>query len=264
MIDLHAHLLPGVDDGPTTWDEALEMVRMAAADGVTAMVATSHMMPGDAYPNTRERLLALTAELRERVRAEGIAMDIYPGAEVFMTTDTADLLARGELLTYCDANRYLLLEIPVTEMPTYAIQVIDDLRLQGVTPIIAHPERNLDIIQRPSLAQALVERGALLQVTASSLRAAPPVRAAARFLLSRGLAHFLASDVHGIYHRRPRVRGYLDLACEWVGKSCVERMVLHNPAAVLAGGPVEPRVGSHRRLGARGLFQSVVQKLTAR
>src|SRR5690606_1411898 len=122
-------------------------------------------------------------------RAEGIAMDIYPGAEVFMTPDTADLLARGELLTYCDANRYLLLEIPVTEMPTYAIQVIDDLRLQGVTPIIAHPERNLDIIQRPSRAQALVERGALLQVTASSVRAAPPVRAAARFLMGRGLVH---------------------------------------------------------------------------
>lgn len=135
MIDLHAHLLPGVDDGPTTWDEALEMVRMAAPDGVTAVVATSHMMPGGAYPNTRKRLLELTAELRERVRAEGIAMDIYPGAEVLMTPDTAERLARGELLTYCDANRHLLLEMPATEMPAYAVNVIDDLRLQGVTPI---------------------------------------------------------------------------------------------------------------------------------
>ena len=264
MIDLHAHLLPGVDDGPTTWDEALEMVRMAAADGVTAMVATSHMMPGDAYPNTRERLLALTAELRERVRAEGIAMDIYPGAEVFVTLDTAERLARGELLTYCDANRYLLLEMPATEMPAHAVNVIDDLRLQGVTPIIAHPERNLDIIQRPSRAQALVERGALLQVTASSLRAAPPVRAAARFLMGRGLVHFLASDAHGIYHRRPRVGNYLDLACEWVGKTAVERMVIHNPAAVLAGKPLEPYRDSARRMSARGLLQSMVQRLTAR
>jgi len=264
MIDLHVHLLPGVDDGPSTWDEAVAMVRMAAAEGVTAMAATSHMVPGGVYPNTRERLLTLVAELQRRVAESGIEMEIYPGAEVYMTADVAELAARSELLTYCDAGRYMLLEMPTSEIPPYAVQVIDDLRLQGIIPIIAHPERNLDIISEPSRAAELVERGALLQVTASSLKAVQPVRAATRFLLRHGLVHFLASDAHGAYNRRPRLGSYLGLAKEWLDTATVQQMVEHNPAAVLEGRTLDPHRHPPRALGARRFWQTVMQRLTVR
>lgn len=264
MIDLHVHLLPGIDDGPSTWDEAIALVRMAAAEGVMAMVATSHMMPEGAYVNSREHLLELTAELRNRLQAAGVEVAIHAGAEVYMTADVPDRLERGELLTYCDAGRYMLLEMPATEIPPYAEQVIEDLCLLGVTPIIAHPERNSDIVRQPSRASALVEHGALLQVTASSLGAGSPVRAATRFLLRHGLVHFLASDAHRVGSRPPLMAKYLDVARGWVNEEMVRRLVHDNPAAVLASDPVDGGTVPARVSSARGLWRSVMRRLAMR
>lgn len=263
MIDLHAHLLPGVDDGPESWDEAIAMVRMAAQDGITAMVATSHMIPTGPYANTREHLLALVGELNERLRNAGIDIPVYPGAEVHMTADVVDRLERGELLTYCDAGRYMLLEMPASEMPGYALQVIEDLRLKGITPIIPHPERNLDIMREPSRAFSLVESGGLLQVTASSIGAVPPVRTVTQFLFRHGLVHFIATDAHGVDRRRPRLKVHLEKAREWIDSAIVERMVLHNPASVLAGEPIDASRLANGPV-RRGLWHAVVRRFVTR
>lgn len=170
VIDLHAHVLPGVDDGPTSWSESVEMVRMAAADGIAAIAATSHMMPDGAFANRRTTLLPLVSELQERLRRQGVDVAVYPGGEVYMSPDVIARLERKEVLTYNDAGRYILLELPATEVPSYARRVIEDLVDMGIRPIIAHPERNAEISHKPRIARQLVDARALLQVNAGSLR----------------------------------------------------------------------------------------------
>lgn len=252
VIDLHTHVLPGVDDGPTSWDEALDLVRMAAAEGISAIAATSHMMPDGAFANHRADLLPLIDQLRQRLRENQLDVVIYAGGEVYMSPDVIARMERGELLTYCDAGRYMLLEMPASEIPAYAVQVIADLRAMGVTPIIAHPERNIGIIEKPQRAEELVQHGALLQVNGSSLRSDNAVRRAAKYLFTRGLVHFLATDAHGVRRRRPRLQNYVRVVEGWIGPAAADKLVRDNPAAVIAGQALQPaHVPERRGLRAR-------------
>lgn len=259
MIDLHAHVLPGIDDGPATWEEAVDVVRMAEADGITAIVATSHMMPDGVFVNRRADLLPLVDELRRRVREQEIDVAIYAGGEVYMSPDVIARLERGDVLTYCDVGRYMLLEMPASEIPDYAEQVVADLRWMGITPIIAHPERNLGIMEKPRRAEMLVRQGALLQVNASSLRGDHATRGAAKFLITHGLVHFLATDAHGVYSRRPRLAKYLRRVEEWIGPAEANKLVRDNPAAVIAGQELGPASVPERRPGLRARIREVLR-----
>ncbi|REJ33691.1 MAG: phosphotransferase [Bacillota bacterium] len=245
-------MLPGVDDGPTSWSESVEMVRMAAADGIAAIAATSHMMPDGAFANRRTTLLPLVSELQERLRRQGVDVAVYPGGEVYMSPDVIARLERKEVLTYNDAGRYILLELPATEVPSYARRVIEDLVDMGIRPIIAHPERNAEISHKPQIARQLVDAGALLQVNAGSLRWRHATRQAAKYLLTRGYVHFLATDCHGVYTRRPRLSPYVAIIAEWIGADAVRKLVRDNPAAVLAGRWLDPpEIKEKPGLGAR-------------
>lgn len=260
MIDIHAHLLPGVDDGPSSWEEVLDMVKVAKNEGIRAMVATSHMMSQGTFNNTRDELLPLVDELRSRIQEAGLDMGIHAGGEVYMTPDVGLRYERGELLTYCDAGHYMLVEMPSGEIPRYALDVLFDLKVMGVTPIVAHPERNHDVMEKPSRAAALVEQGALLQVNASSLSGGR-VRQAAQYLIEHGLVHFLATDAHGVFSRRPRLRKFVELVESWVGEEAVERMVKVNPAAVLAGETVETSMPVvQKRTGPVAWFGNLLQR----
>lgn len=252
MIDLHAHVLPGVDDGPASWHEAVELVQLAAADGITAIVATSHMMPDGAFANHRQTLLPMVSELKHHLRRLGIDVEIYPGGEVYMSPDVMARLERGELLTYGDAGRYMLLEMPASEVPAYAERIVSDLRHMGITPIIAHPERNAAIAQKPQRVKPLVDAGALLQVNVGSLRWRHATREAAKYLLTHGYVHFLATDCHGVYTRRPKLSRYVELVGQWIGAEAADKLVRANPAAVLAGEPLSPpQISERPGLGAR-------------
>lgn len=240
VIDLHAHVLPGVDDGPVSWQEAVELVQQAAADGISTIVATSHMMPDGVFANHRGILLPLVAELKEHLHRSGVNVEIYPGGEVYMSPDVIARLERGELLTYGDAGRYMLLEMPASEVPAYAESVVSELRDMGITPIIAHPERNVGVMQKPARVKPLLDAGALLQVNAGSLRSKHASRDVAKYLLTHGYVHFLATDCHGVYSRRPRLKRYVEMVREWIGADAADKLVRGNPAAVLAGKTLDP------------------------
>ena len=140
MIDLHAHLLPGVDDGPATWAEALELCRQLAGQGVTGVVATPHFVPGR-YPNVG-RVLELVRELNQRLHSQSCDLTVYPGAEAYLDSELPHLVASGTIPTLDNARRYLLLELPFEEIPSCTENVLFSLLLDGITPILAHPERN--------------------------------------------------------------------------------------------------------------------------
>jgi len=117
MIDLHSHILPGIDDGAQSWDETLAMARIAVADGVRVMVATPHMMDTGPFANRAPEVLALVAEAQERLKMAGIDLKVVPGGELFLSPETPAGIRSGELLTYANQRRYALVELPGDDVP---------------------------------------------------------------------------------------------------------------------------------------------------
>jgi protein-tyrosine phosphatase len=257
VIDLHNHLLPGIDDGAKRLEETLEFLRIARRDGVKAVVATPHMKPG-VYDNRRETILERVAMVREAARGdEAEQVTLLPGAEVYFT---ADLVARAkakQLMTLGDGGRYLLLELPYQQIPMQVDDTIFQLRLLGITPLMAHPERVAYYLESIERVAASVRIGALTQVTGASLtgKFGDKPRDFARALLRRNLVHVLASDAHDVRYRPPVLSEVIPAAATEGGGAATRRMVEETPRAILDGRDVEitevPRVAPARGFRAR-------------
>ena len=195
---MHVHALPGVDDGATTWDESLEMARQAAACGVTHLAVTPHYLPG-VYEADASLVRRLTAEFRQRAAEAGISLELLEGSEVFLSLEVPELLRRGVLATLGDRGQHLLVELPAGEYPAWVAEVLFRVRLQGVVPVLAHPERNRVLQQKPDLLGDLVRQGVLVQLEAGSLLGLHGRRAqaVAERWVRRGWVHMLGSDAHG-------------------------------------------------------------------
>lgn len=249
MIDLHSHVLPGLDDGARSLDEAVELARQASLGGVTALAATPHVR--DDWPTTPEQMERGVAELRDELARSDVALEIVPGGELALGrlgTLTTDELRR---FTYGQAGKYALVECPYFGSPLELIPAIRALREDGLTSIVAHPERNPDVAQRPSRVASLIEVGALMQLTAASVDGAlgRAPRETAFSLLELGLAHMIASDAHGPHIREAGLASAAEaLGDDWLALFLTEDA----PAAVLAG----ERVGAppRRRRRRRRLF----------
>jgi protein-tyrosine phosphatase len=249
MIDLHAHILPGLDDGVATVEEACELARRAAADGVTAIAATPHVR--EDYPTTPAQMEAAVGALRQELRVADIAVDILPGGEIAL--DRLSLLDREDLLRFslAQSGRYLLIEFPYVGWPLALETSLWKVRATGLVPIIGHPERNREVQERPGLLAPLVAGGTLVQLTAASLdgRLGPSSQRAARALLKDGAAHLIASDAHG-----PAVReAGLAEACAAVDDAKLARYLTEEvPAAIVAGDTLPMRPD---RTTTRGLWR---------
>ena len=252
MIDLHNHLLPAIDDGAKKLEESLEFLRMAWRDGVGSVVATPHMKPG-VYDNRRETILERVGLVREAQKGdEAEAVTLLPGAEVYYTADVVQRARTGELMTIGDGGRYLLLELPYQQSPMGVDDTIFQLRLLGITPVMAHPERVAYYLEDIERVVASVRLGALTQVTGASVtgRFGQKARDFARQMLSRNLVHVLASDSHDVRYRPPVLSEAMRAAAQTVGEVAARRMVEDTPRAILDGReperdePLEPPRGS--------------------
>jgi protein-tyrosine phosphatase len=241
LIDIHTHILPGIDDGADCWDQSLEMLGVAIKNGITAIAATPHMFPDGPFVNKKERVLSLTKELTEKARSKGMSIEIYPGGEVYVTPDIRRRLVNEEILTYNDAKKYLLLEMARDEIPVFMGQVIFELKLIGITPIIAHPERNLGVIQHPEKLYSMVAQGALVQLSASSLGTTSSVLSTAKLLLKSNLVHFVASDAHNADRRGPWLNKCINALRDLVGQQRADQVLVDNPRAVLSGEVLGPQ-----------------------
>jgi protein-tyrosine phosphatase len=246
MIDLHSHILPGLDDGARTVDDSRALARRAAADGVTAIVATPHVR-GD-YPTRPDEMERGVTRLREDFLAEGIDVEVLPGGEVdlgMLASLDDDGLRR---FTLAQSGRYLLLEFPYRGWPAGLEETVYGLGLRGLRPVLAHPERNREVQSKPARLAEAVRLGALVQVTAASVdgRIGRSSQAAADKLLELGLAHVLASDAH-----TPEIReAGLAAAAEALGDDSLARfLTAEAPSAIVAGEPVPepPRKARRRR-----------------
>lgn len=220
LFDLHAHIIPGIDDGASSWDEAYAMLEIAAADGISIIAATPHFIEGWFEPSPEE-VLEGTTRLNQYAREKGLPIQVIPGMEVGVSLDIPRWLEEGKLLTFNQEGKYLLVELPSQEIPLYLEELLFQLQLSGVTPVIAHPERNRGIAENPQRLQAVVERGALAQITGDSLlgRFGKAARKTALELLQAGIVHGLGSDAHSDIHRKPKLTAAVQNVIDLVGET---------------------------------------------
>jgi protein-tyrosine phosphatase len=235
VIDLHCHILPGVDDGPETMAESLAMCRTAASDGIRTIVATPHYKSGCFTWNELDQQTSIMT-LQAEVDAAGLPLVILPGAEIAFCPELPELLKNGTHLTI-NRGCYFLIEFRPQAVPASIEQFLATLLASGVVPIIAHPERNSWFTHRHDVLTSLVRRGVMLQITASSLfgEFGADVRSFSHQLLRNNLVQIIASDAHNCGDRPTLLSAAANAAADLIGVERATALVKTNPHAVVNG-----------------------------
>jgi protein-tyrosine phosphatase len=232
-IDLHCHILPGIDDGARDLAVSLEMARGFVADGVKILACTPHILPG-LYHNTGPQIRAATLALQQALDQEGIALRLVTGADVHMVPDFVAGLRAGRLLSLND-TRYVLVEPPHHVAPLRMEEFFFSLVVAGYVPILTHPERLSWIEAQYAAIQRLTRGGVWMQITAGSLTGAFGRSAQywANRMLDEGCVHILATDAHDVARRPPNLSMGRDLAARRVGAQEAEHLVVTRPMGIL-------------------------------
>ncbi|WP_409302885.1 tyrosine-protein phosphatase [Peribacillus sp. SCS-155] len=222
MIDIHCHILPGVDDGAQSINESIEMAKIAISEGITSIIATPHHRNGK-YENTKHAILSKVDELNEVLKQQSLSLQILPGQEPRIYGEMLECYQNGELLTLNNTYKYLFIEFPSNHVPRYTDQLLYDIQMEGLIPIIVHPERNQEIIENPDILYQLVKKGALTQITASSMVGyfGKKISKFTNQLIGANLAHFISSDAHNVSNRRFMFSESLDLVEKQYGTDMV-------------------------------------------
>ncbi len=232
MFDLHCHFLPGIDDGPPSLDEALILARMAQEDGITHAVLTPHIHPGR-YANERDGIERAVADFALHLKAAGIDLALAAGAEVRLDPMILPMLQENRIPfigRYGD-EEIMLLELPHSHIPPGTDKLVSWMRGRNVRPLIAHPERNKDVLRNLDKIRPLVEMGCLLQLTAGAVAGmfGEPVHSRAVEMLERGWISILASDAHDARYRVPAMSAGQRAAVQVVGEQEARCMVIDRP-----------------------------------
>ncbi len=240
MIDLHCHLLPGIDDGARTMKQALAMAEIAVQDGITLAVMTPHHLNG-VYDNPADDIRQQVRDFSEALVARDISLEILPGAECHLVPELPAALADKTAMTVADRGDAVLVELPVHTIPMGATTILEEIRTLGMTPVIVHPERNSQLRKQPERLADWVAMGCLAQATAQACtgRFGEPVRQAARHMVTSGLIHFVASDAHRDRRRVPQMSPGRQAIADWTSDEVAHLLSEVNPRALVAGRPIE-------------------------
>ena len=237
MVDIHAHILPGIDDGPQTLEESLALAQCYSRIGIRRIICTSHFIPGTAWAATREQMLEKMAATQEYLRGHDVDLTLYPGMEVAFHRKLRGRLEAGKVLPLADSSRYLL-EPSFSDSAEELLAMIESLAGDGYRFILAHPERIPAIQATVSNVIAFAEESDLqIQLNIGSLlgRYGKESQRAGMEFISRGYVQYLASDAHGAASRRPPgAEDWQELA-DMVGLDLLTRCCCTNPAKLIAG-----------------------------
>lgn len=203
LVDIHCHILPGIDDGSKDWETSIKLAHAAVKDGITHAVVTPHTLNGR-YLNHKKDVIKLTAEYQKRLKDENIPLTVFPGQEVRISGDLPQALDDDDILFLDEDGRYMLFEFPSDDVPSYAKDMIFKIMQRGITPIIVHPERNSRILKEPVILQELIEQGCLVQITASSYIGTfgKDIEEMSRKFIEAGQCSCFASDAHDLPKRQ--------------------------------------------------------------
>jgi protein-tyrosine phosphatase len=238
MIDLHCHLLPGIDDGPDTLEEALELARMAVEDGITHAVVTPHVHPGR-WENTRVDIAQHCADFRIELKEHSIPLSLGFAGEVRLTDELMEQVANDDIPFYGEVGGYqvMLLEFPHGHIIPGSEKLVAWLLDRNIRPLIAHPERNKQVMKEPARLLPFIEAGCWLQLTAGSLLGAFGERARqlSEQLMAQDMITVVASDGHNARARPPCLRQAYDHISEHYGEPRAQRLMQEMPAQIVAG-----------------------------
>ena len=237
MIDIHSHILPELDDGSRSLDESIEMARIAREDGITHMVATPHMFNGLSHNPEPDEVVARVEALQKEI---GDLPKLLPGNEVHIAHDIVEK-TEARQLTPINRKNYMLIEFPSMNVPVGVDELFYKLQINGITPILVHPERNSQIQNDPSTVAKFIERGARIQVTAMSITGefGPAALRCVETLLKHNCVHVIATDTHRANRRPPVLSEGRAAAAALVGEAEAHKFVRDNPRAVIEGESIE-------------------------
>lgn len=237
--DVHCHCLFGLDDGPATLEDAVTLCQALVEDGITHVVATPHQLGRYDRRNAPEEVQAVAAQLRSALASNEIPLVIEVGADVRIDERLPMLLRQKRVLTVGGAGKYLLLELP-HDVFLNPRRAITDLRKEGVSTILTHPERHAHLQQHPELIQPWLDQGVVVQITAGSILGdfGQPAQQAGWDLLKRGWVGVVATDAHDTVRRPPRMTAAADAISKQFSHAVARRLCIENPARVLAGQPL--------------------------
>lgn len=203
MVDLHCHLLPGVDDGSKSLEISLRLAREAVDNGIDFALLTPHHMNG-VYINHKQDVLEQTAAFQQELQTHNIPLTVFPGQEVRINGDLLDALDQDDILFADEDGQYLMLEFPDDDVPAFTDNMIFELQKRGIIPIIVHPERNTKIMKEPEILLELLRKGCLSQITASSYVGTFGDKVAdfSEQLITAGQGYIFASDAHDLPGRK--------------------------------------------------------------
>jgi protein-tyrosine phosphatase len=230
MVDIHCHILPGLDDGSESWEMTREMCGVAASDGITHIVATPHCNYEFAYD--RNRFGDMLGELHDAAVGK---LDFSLGCDFnFCSENIEDALVNPKQFAIGD-SQYMLVELPEVFAPSVAMEDLLKISSCGMVPIITHPERNRTIVNKPEIALKMVEQGCLMQVTASAFTGfwSERPKKVAEWLLKRGAVHVIASDGHDPVGRPPVMSQGREAIEKLAGREAAEALSVHNPTAII-------------------------------
>ena len=242
MIDLHCHILPGVDDGPKNLNESLEMARIYKEAGYTRVVATPHQVPGTTWMSSIEEIEQKIVVLNHTLSTESIKLDVLPGMEIAFDPLIPDLLQKGQLLTLGQSS-YVLIETPFQQLPLGWEQIVFAVLSKGYLILLAHPERCAQLAARPKLVDRLIESGISLQVNWDSFLGYNGRQALrmANYMAQSGYIHCLATDSHNPQERHAAQVKFAAVKIEKIiGRQNLQLIASENPQRVLRGVHVRP------------------------
>ncbi|MGM0122836.1 protein-tyrosine phosphatase [Enterococcus sp. AZ194] len=202
MIDLHCHILPGIDDGASSLEDSIDMAEKAISQGITHILCTPHHNNGK-YRNPKSEVISLVTSLQSELDKRNLPLTLLEGQEVRITGDLLDDLARDNILFTDLDDTYILIEFPTMEVPSYTEQVFFDLQALGKIPVIVHPERNAHFRKDPNHLIPFLDMGCLAQLTAPSYVGTfgKEIQKTAKTMVEHNLVQMVASDAHGVQKR---------------------------------------------------------------
>lgn len=239
MIDIHSHLLPEVDDGSKGMRISVQLARDAVADGITHALMTPHHMNRE-FMNHPDDVIARTAAYQDMLKECGIPLTVFPAQEVHVTGDLLGAIDSGDILTCDDGGRYVLLEFPHNDVPSYSRDLFFQVMQRGMTPIIVHPERNTYFMKHTDQLYDFIQSGCLSQITASSYVGTfgKGVQQFAADIITAGLGHVLASDAHYLPGREYEMSAAFKKLAREFGQERADAFEA-NAKAIVNGEPVE-------------------------
>ncbi len=236
MIDIHSHILPGLDDGPKELSQTIEMCRLAEADGIRTIVATPHTLNG-VYQNEKGRILKEIQDLCQMLDREGINIKILPGTDTHVHPEILKHIMNGYAMTLNDTGRYIMLEFPDYFVFQNISKLLTLLISNGMIPIISHPERNKQMMRKIGILKEMIAMGSLSQITAMSITGGfgRQVKKAAEKMIKENLVRVIASDSHSPNHRPPVLSPAIDRVGKWIGAKEALSMVTTIPEAIING-----------------------------